>query len=235
MHTYVGAEHLSGRQSLNIRKLQNHRRSGFSVRPVTAPEPSVAPVIPIVQDDASLVFALIQGDPRAPATLFDRYAALVQRVLVRTLGYHDPDRHDLLHDVFVRALEGIRSLKNPNALRHWLTGITVFTAQEFVRRRRRIGPPEPPDRAEHREATAASPEAVEAVRSLYAAMDQLGHDARAVFILKFVEGLTLDEVALACGVSFSTARRRVDGAEKRFREILPEYPALLERHLEKER
>jgi len=192
-------------------------------------------VIPIVQDDAGLVFALKQGDPRAPATLFDRYGALVQRVLARTLGYHDPDRHDLLHDVFVRALEGIRTLKNPNSLRHWLTGITGFTAQEFLRRRKRIGPPQPPENAEHREAPAVAPEAVAAVRSLYAAMDRLDHDDRAIFILKFVEGLTLDEVAVACNISFSTARRRVERAEERFRELLPEHPALLERHLEKER
>jgi DNA-directed RNA polymerase specialized sigma24 family protein len=43
--------------------------------------------------------------------------------------------------------------------------------------------------------------------------------------------MNLDEVAEACGISVSTARRRISRAEKRFSLFLPQYPALLERLL----
>jgi RNA polymerase sigma-70 factor (ECF subfamily) len=200
----------------------------------SVPKPGGATVIPIVQDDATLVAALLAGHERAPAMLFDRYGALVQRVLVRTIGFHHPDKADLLHDVFVRALERIGTLKNPQSLKHWLIGITVFTAQESIRRRKRIGPTENPEKGEQREAYGATPESIEAVRALYAIVDRLGRDERAAFILRFIEGMTLDEVAEASTVSLSTARRRISRAEARFRELLPDYPSLIERLREKE-
>jgi DNA-directed RNA polymerase specialized sigma24 family protein len=45
--------------------------------------------------------------------------------------------------------------------------------------------------------------------------------------------MNLNEIAEACDLSISTARRRVIRAESRFRRILPDFPALFER-LEKE-
>ena len=72
---------------------------------------NVVPFAPIVQDDTALVYALIQGDPSAPSALFDRYGSHVQRVLARMLGYGEPERADVLHDVFVRALERIGDLE----------------------------------------------------------------------------------------------------------------------------
>jgi len=205
-------------------------RSGVVAPPAIAEEGRVAPVVPIVRDDAALVRALLAGDLAAPAVLFDRYGAHVQRVLVRILGYAEPERADLLHDVFVRALERVGDLKNPSALKAWMTGITVFTAQEWIRRRKRVGPPRDVDAAsDPREAPTVSLEALQAVRSFYAAMERLDVDERVAFILRFVEGLNLNEVAAASGVSFSTARRRIARGEATFRQLLPEYPALLER------
>ena len=196
---------------------------------------TVLPFAPIVQDDAALVYALRQGDPGAPSTLFDRYGSHIQRVLARMLGYGEPERADLLHDVFVRALERIGDLKNPRALKAWLTGMAVFTAQEWIRRRRRAGPPQAPEAADEREGASIAPEAMEAVRSFYAVMDRFGNDERAAFILRFVEGMNLNEVAEACDISLSTARRRIGRADERFRQMLVEYPALLERLKESKR
>ena len=50
-----------------------------------------------------------------------------------------------------------------------------------------------------------------------------------MFTLRFLEGMSLQEIAEACNLSISTARRRVIEAEERFQKILPEYPALAER------
>ena len=151
------------------------------------------------------------------------------------LGYGEPERADLRHDVFVRALERIADLINPRALKSWLTGMTVFTAQEWIRRRKRAGPPHAPEDAEEREATSVAPEAMEAVRSFYTVMDWFNGDERAAFILRFVEGMNLNEVAEACDISLSTARRRIGRADGLLGHTLGEYPALLERLKESKR
>jgi RNA polymerase sigma-70 factor (ECF subfamily) len=209
--------------------LQYHRRSGASALPLAEREGEVVSLAPVPHDDESLVHSLLQGDPGAPGILFDRYGAYIQRVLARIIGYAEPERADLLHDVFVRAMERIGDLKNPRALKSWLVGITVFTAQEWIRRRKRVGPPLAPEHAAERAGPTVSPEALEAFRSVVLVMNRLGDDERTVFVLRFLEGMNLDEIAQACQLSISTARRRVIRAEERFREFLPEYPALLER------
>jgi len=189
----------------------------------------LVPIVPADDDDEQLLQAFSRGDPGAPTTLFDRYGRHVQRVLARIVGYGEPERNDLLHDIFVRALERIGDIKNPRALKSWLVGITVFTAREWIRRRRRTGPPLPPEHGAARAATTLSPETTEAFRSFLALMDRFDDEERTMFTLRFLEGMNLQEIADACKLSISTARRRVIVAEERFREILPEYPALEER------
>lgn len=193
----------------------------------------VVPSAPTRDDDEGLVHALLQHDPAAPAALFDRYAGYVQRVIARMIGYAEPERADVLHDVFVRALDRIADLKNPRALKSWMVGITMLVTKEWLRRRRRMGSPVAPEHAADRAGPSASPEAIEAVQSLHSLLDRLGEDDRAVFTLRFLEGMNLNEIAEACDLSISTARRRVIRAESRFRRILPDFPALFER-LEKE-
>jgi RNA polymerase sigma-70 factor (ECF subfamily) len=221
---------LGGVDHVYFGRLQHSGRSGVSASPALDREDTVAPFVPpVLDDDEALVHALLQRHPDAPAALFDRHAPYVQRVLARIVGYSEPERMDLLHDVFVRALEGIGDLKNPRALKSWLVGIAVFIAKEWLRRRKRIGSPVAPERAADRVATSAPPDAVEAVRALYSLLDRFNEDDRAVFVLRVLEGMNLSEIAEACDLTISTARRRVLRAEDRFRRLLPGYPALVER------
>jgi RNA polymerase sigma-70 factor (ECF subfamily) len=215
--------------TIPTRTLQSYRRAGASVSPLVGRAGTLVPIVPLADDDERLVQAILRGDPRAPALLFDRYGQHIQRVLARIVGYAQPERKDLLHDVFVRALERIGDIKNPRALKSWLVGITVFTAREWVRRRRRTGPPLPPEHGSELAATTSSPETAEAFRSFLALMDRLDDEERTMLTLRFLEGMSLQEIADACRLSISTARRRVMVAEERFRKILPEYPALEER------
>jgi RNA polymerase sigma-70 factor (ECF subfamily) len=175
-----------------------------------------------------LVHALRSGEQGAPGKLFDRYGVAIHRVLVRIIG-DDAEASDLLHDTFLRALDHIGELRNPRALKSWLNRIAVFTAQEWIRARRRMGHPRSPDSIPERPSVSPTPESREAVRSFYAIMDRFPPDERAAFILRFVEGMELSEVAEACDVSLSTARRRIGRAEQRFVKLLPRFPALNER------
>lgn len=181
----------------------------------------------VLGDDASLVAALRAGNPAAPAALFDRHAAHLQRVLVRTLGL-DPELPDLLHEVFLRALQEIGGLREGSSLKGWLTSIAVFTAREHIRRRsrRRWLRYLPWDELPDLEAPQAAPEVSEALRSTYAVLDELPADERIAFALRYVDQMELTEVAQGCRVSLATIKRRLARAEKRFVAIARRFPAL---------
>lgn len=180
-----------------------------------------------IDDPSELVRALRTGEQGAPGELFDRYGVAIHRVLLRIVG-DDPEGKDLLHDTFLRALDHIGELRDPRALKSWLNRMAVFTAQEWIRARRRRGHSRSVDSSSEPSVSPA-PEAREAVRAFYAIMDRFPADERAAFILRFVEEMELTEVAGACDVSVSTARRRIRRAERRFLKLLPQFPALNER------
>ena len=183
--------------------------------------------LPLSGSDESLVAALREHRPDAAATLFDRYALHVRRVLARVLG-PDPELLDLVQDVFVTALESIRKLDEPRALRAWLTQIAIFSARTRIRRRMRwrflrfVPSEELPELA----LDAVDHDGSEALRAVYRALAQLGADDRIAFALRYIDGMELGDVALACRVSLATIKRRLSRAQLAFRAAARAEPAL---------
>ena len=179
-------------------------------------------------NDADIARALRDGQTTAAVMLFDRHARHVERLLFSLLG-PEPDAEDLLHEVFLRAIEGIRHLDEPSKLRSWLTGISVHTAREHIRKRTRRRwlsfvaevpePPPPPARI-------ASEEITEATRCTFEVLGGMSADDRVLFSLRWIEGLEMGEIAVACDVSLSTAKRRLKDAEKHFVNRARRFPAL---------
>jgi RNA polymerase sigma-70 factor (ECF subfamily) len=170
--------------------------------------------------DADLVHALRRGDASAAEALFDRYAPYVERLLARALGA-DSELADVLQEVFVRAYRAIHTLKDAAALKGWLTTLTLFTARAHIRARTRRSwlrfvdwhqlpelPPVPED-----------PQARDTLIHLHQILDRIPADQRIAFVLRFVEGMELTEVASACGVSLATVKRRLDRAQARFERL----------------
>jgi RNA polymerase sigma-70 factor (ECF subfamily) len=169
------------------------------------------------EDPAVLAQGLRAGEGWAERAFLEQHAGHVERILTRILGARG-DLDDLVQEVFVRAFARVEDLREPRALRGWLTAIAVFVAREAIRAGRRrswlvfLAPEEVPDLV----APEASPEAQAAVRAFYEVMGRLDADARIVFTLRFVEGMELAEIAGACGVSLSTVKRRLKSAEAEF-------------------
>jgi len=195
------------------------------------PEPRGADVLPLPTAiaDAELVRALRTGQPWARKVLFDRHAHRVERMLARVLG-PDDEISDLLHDVFLAALESLGRLQDPSALGSWLNGIAVYMAKGAIRRRRRrrwlelFAPADLPEQ----EARVTDPTMTEALRATYEVLEQLPLDERIVFSLRMIEGLELSEVAGACNVSLATIKRRLSRAKQAFTERARSHAALAE-------
>jgi RNA polymerase sigma-70 factor (ECF subfamily) len=165
----------------------------------------------------ALVRALREGRPEASTLLYDRYAPMVERVLLRVLG-PDPELPDLLHEVFARALAGSVQLHDPSALASWLTQIAVFTARGAIRRRKRQRWLRflPWEDLPEQESERSCPEARAAVSATYALLDKFPVEERLVFALRFIEGMDVAEVAEACGLTIAQTKRRLARAERLF-------------------
>jgi RNA polymerase sigma-70 factor (ECF subfamily) len=185
--------------------------------------------LPIPEAESALVGALKTGRSEARRVLFERYAEDVERVLCRILG-PDPEIVDLLQDVFVVALSSIDKLKNPDALRSWLTGIAVHKARKCIVRRRRwriiqlFSPSDLPER----ESISSPAEIGEALRATYTVLSRLPADLRIVFALRHVDGMELVAIAAACNVSLATVKRRLVRSQRSFTELAREQASLAE-------
>jgi len=177
------------------------------------PPSGVVRALPFAGDDAAIVEGVLRGRADATAAFYDRHVASVHALVFRLMG-PDHERDDVVHDVFVRALESLAQLREPASLRSWLLGITVFVVRiRFQRRRRQrwlrfMAPEEVPERAFFPDTDVG-----EALRELYAILEGMDADERIALVVHRVEGLPLHEAAEASGMSLSTFRRRLARAE----------------------
>jgi RNA polymerase sigma-70 factor (ECF subfamily) len=180
------------------------------------------------RDDAALVGAVRAGDAGAPGRMWDRHACLVRRILRRVLGPVDVE--DAVQDAFLRLFRDLGSLRDPSALRSFLIGITFHVAKSELRRRRArrwlalsddgvvVEPEALP--ADGRD------EARAAILRLYRVLDRISDERRAVFVLRFVEGLELAELSSVLGCSLATTKRRVADAARRVSALAAADPLL---------
>jgi RNA polymerase sigma-70 factor, ECF subfamily len=160
----------------------------------------------------------VAGEPWAAAALLDRYGSMVERLIRRVMG-HDPELADLVHDAFATILASVHQVRAGEALKGWIAQVAVHSAHHAIRKRRatrwlcfwRAGM-DPP--AEPTTEPALGPR--DAVRRVYEVLDHLPADERVAFVLRFLEDMTVNEVAEACDVSLATIKRRLTRAERRF-------------------
>jgi RNA polymerase sigma-70 factor (ECF subfamily) len=201
-----------------------------SPRPTPIVPEGVVRALPTAQSDAALVTALRSGSAEAAEQLFERYGDYVERLIVRVMGL-DAEVPDLINEVFARAFERIEQLQDVTALKGWLGSITIFTARTFLRdrrsRRRFLGffAPEELPEVPYRSAPI---ECSLALSRTYQVLATLAPDERIAFALRFIDGMSLGEVAKMMDVSIGTVKRRLTRAQQRFVSAAERDPLLRE-------
>jgi len=163
----------------------------------------------------ALVKGLVQGDRAAAEALFDRYGEMVNMLVWKLMG-HDNGHDDVVQQVFLNIISSIDRLEDPLALTRWVVSVTVNTVRREIRSRkyRRILRLEPVAREIPSECL--GPEKLAVVRSFYAIVRKLGEPERIFFVLKYVEGYTIGEIASLCRCPSTTVKRRIAKARKIF-------------------
>jgi RNA polymerase sigma-70 factor (ECF subfamily) len=166
--------------------------------------------------DAELVRALRADESDAPALLWARCSPSVGRVLAKALG-PGVDVQDMTQEVFLRVFSRLGNLREPSALRGFVLSVAMNVLKWEIRRRklgRRVRLSVDGTLPEIACASADA-EARDALQRCYRILDSLPTNERLAFVLRYMEGMTIDEVAATLAVSDSTAKRWVNrGAGK---------------------
>jgi RNA polymerase sigma-70 factor (ECF subfamily) len=184
-----------------------------------------APEVP--PEDPDLADALIAGESWAATATWNKHSQMVFRFLRRALG-PTSDVDDLTQEVFVGLFSNVRALRDRGALRSFIFSIAVRTLRWELRRRktRRLFQLSGFEQLPDHPAPAVDAESRQALRRFYGILDGLGAQERAAFALRHMEGLKLEEVADALGISLATAKRRLQRAGNYVSRMVERDPAL---------
>lgn len=158
-------------------------------------------------------------DPGDFEAVFRRYSGYVARVGLRLLGSEN-ELDDLVQEVFIEAHRGLSGVREPGAVRGWLARICVRRAVRRLRRQRLrafLSLDSVPDRALVSEG-GSSPEQSAELAAVYRILGRMSAMERATWILRHVEGESLDDIAGICESSRSTVQRRLRSAQAKFAE-----------------
>ena len=153
--------------------------------------------------------------------LFESYSRYVAAIGLRLLG-RDAEIDDLVQDVFLDAVRGLGTLRDPNAIRAWLATLTVRTARRKIRynRMRRFLSGGDPADYENLVDASATPEQRLLITRCYQALEKVPANQRLAWVLRHIEGESLAVVAERCECSLASAKRYVEKANHHLQEAL---------------
>ena len=151
---------------------------------------------------------------------FRRYAKYVATIAYRLSG-SDADTEEITQDVFLRLSQKWHLVESEQHLRRWLSMVTVRAAGRHKHRFRFWalvrGPVTPDDDLSF--SNARSSDETQLVKDLYRHLHRLPTQERIVWVLHYVEGHDLTDIADLCGVSRSTAKRRLAAARAKLERV----------------
>jgi RNA polymerase sigma-70 factor (ECF subfamily) len=184
-----------------------------------------------VSADWALVQQCVAGDECASTRLVTDHQRMVFQLAFHLLGDRQ-EALDLSQDVFLRVFRTLHQFRGHSSLRTWIYRIVVTQAsnrQRWWRRRRRHQQVAIEDHAaRHGELRENQPsrmpdrvtEEHETARRVWAALDKLPFEQRAVIVLREIDGLSYEEIALSLHLAVGTVKSRLARARDHVREHL---------------
>ena len=180
--------------------------------------------------------ALRAGDRNEFARMVDAYTPSLYRLGIKMLG-NQQDSEDILQNTFLKAYQHLGEFEARSSLSTWLYRIAANEALMQLRRKRPettftdAAPEQDGQEAEYEPALLTDwcclPEqefvSAEARQALDRAVQSLSENLRIVFLLRDIEGLSIQETSQALGLTETSVKTRLLRARLRLREILSQY------------
>ncbi|MFC1717271.1 sigma-70 family RNA polymerase sigma factor [Candidatus Poribacteria bacterium] len=171
-------------------------------------------------EDGYIIQQCLDGDAVAFGLLVEKYKKGIYALAYsRINNFHDAQ--DITQEVFIKAYQGLRTLKRWDNFVGWLYRITANQCKDWVRASSRR-----PDGefAEDQEPYVVDRPAVDSYRenmvyeSVWEALDSVPEIYRDVMTLRYFGGMTVKEMAVFLGVAPITINRRLKEARIRLKE-----------------
>lgn len=172
---------------------------------------------------ARTVAAAKAGDRAAFDCLMRRHERLVLATALRLLG-NLADAQDAAQEVFLKLHRNLAKVEASGNLSGWLYRVTVNVCRDQRRRK-----PEAVAADEINELAAPAPDPQQALadaerrRALELSLRRLSPKERAALVLRDLEGLSTEEVAVALGSSEATVRSQISKARVKVKKFMAEY------------
>ncbi|MBN2196660.1 MAG: RNA polymerase sigma factor [Polyangiaceae bacterium] len=181
------------------------------------------PVVGGASDD-ELVRRLIDSDPWAREAFYRKHFRVVFVTALRLLASR-AEAEDVAQDAFIIAFRDIGSIRDPGAIGAWLLRIAVRQVNRRLRRRKMLrvlgfdsGIED--GTLEVLASNDAGPDVRADLGRLDRVLSELPCGQRVAWMLRRVDGHSLEEVAAACECSLATAKRRIRAADDHVRRHL---------------
>lgn len=181
-----------------------------------------APVALSEQSDLDLVERHRYGDAQAFEEIYQRFGEMVYNLALRLSGDAD-EAADLSQEVFLRVFRHLAKFRGSSALKTWIYRVALNHCRSRLGRRRPLLPL--PDRVEDslvdprrgpEERTLADDAGLQVERALA----RLTPVFREAVVLRDLEDLSYDEIAVVLGVRIGTVRSRIARGREQLREIM---------------
>ncbi len=166
---------------------------------------------PIIDD--RVIEACREGDREAFRLLFETYKDKVFSIAVYSFGGDEAAASDVSQQIFLKLMTAITQFRGDSAFTTWLYRLVVNACIDEQRKRRRFlpfGESVPMSRIEDRRPQEKRYARLEVADSVQAAIKELTPKLRMPILLKYVEGLSYEEIATVMGCSKGTVASRLN-------------------------
>ena len=180
--------------------------------------------------DEELILRMQRGDEWAFQLLVRRFRKKLFSIAFG-ITLDAEESQDIVQEVFLQVYRSIGDFRGDASLTTWLQRITVNRCLNWKRRwvrrfrwlHRSIDDPDAQPQGEP-ESELPSPEMrvadAQTRQQIDSALKRLPEQARTVFVLREIEGLSYEEIADATGIKLGTVRSRLYHARKRLKDML---------------
>lgn len=163
--------------------------------------------------DERVIEACREGDREAFRLLFDTYKDKVFSIAVYSFDGDEAAASDVSQQVFMKLMTNIGQFRGESAFTTWLYRVVVNACHDEQRRRRRFlpfGESVPMSAIGERRPQEKRYARIELADSVQGAIKELSPKLRMPILLKYVEGLSYEEIAGVLGCSKGTVASRLN-------------------------
>jgi RNA polymerase sigma-70 factor (ECF subfamily) len=190
--------------------------------------------VKVVSDDLDLVHATKNGDVSAFDALVKRYDRRLFRI-AQTVTHNKEDSQDAVQEAFMRAFQNLNQFREDSQFSTWLIRITVNQSLMKLRKQRtkrevsldegfqvdrEMLPMEVIDWGPNPEHLYLASELRDILTTI---LEELSPLLRTVFVLRDIEGLSIDETAEVLSLSHAAVKARLFRGRLQLRERLNKY------------